>query len=47
MELIIHGTGTMGSILKECVQNKNITITGFADELSNEKGDVIIDFSHF
>ena len=47
MELIIHGTGTMGSILKECAQNKNITITGFADELSNEKGDVIIDFSHF
>lgn len=47
MELIIHGTGTMGKILKECATNKNINITGFADELTDEKGDVIIDFSHF
>ena len=48
MEIIIHGTGTMGKILKETAeQSKNFTVTGFADELTNEKGDIIIDFSHF
>ena len=48
MEIIIHGTGTMGKIVKETAEQKeNFTITGFADELTNETGDVIIDFSHY
>lgn len=48
MEIIIHGTGTMGKILKETAEQKeNFIITGFADELTNETGDVIIDFSHY
>lgn len=47
MELIIHGTGTMGNVLKECAVNQGISVTGFADELSTESGDVIVDFSHY
>lgn len=48
MEIIIHGTGTMGKILKKTAeQKKNFIIAGFADELTDETGDVIIDFSHY
>lgn len=47
MEVIIHGTGTMGEILKECCLNSGIQVSGFVDELSCEQGDVIIDFSHY
>ena len=47
MEVIIHGTGVMGSVVKECAKNQGIEVTGFADELSTEKGDVIVDFSHY
>lgn len=47
MEVIIHGTGVMGSVVKECAKNQGIEVTGFADELSTEKGDVIMDFSHY
>lgn len=47
MEVIIHGTGTMGKIVKECCLNSRIQVSGFADELSCEQGDVIIDFSHY
>lgn len=47
MEVIIHGTGVMGSVVKECTKNQGIEVTGFADELSTEKGDVIVDFSHY
>lgn len=47
MEIIIHGTGTMGQIVNSCVQEHGLKVSGFADELSNERGDVIIDFSHF
>lgn len=47
MELIIHGTGVMGSILRERAVEYGIDISGFADELSDENGDVIIDFSHY
>lgn len=47
MEIIIHGTGAMGTILKECCQNQGIKINGFTDELSDESGDIIIDFSHY
>lgn len=48
MEIIIHGTGAMGKILRETAEEKeDFTVTGFADELICEKGDVIIDFSHF
>lgn len=47
MEIIIHGTGAMGRLIKETAENnENIRITGFADELTTETGDVIIDFSH-
>lgn len=47
MEIIIHGTGTMGKILQECCKNQELVVSGFADELTNEKGDIIIDFSHY
>lgn len=47
MEIIIHGTGTMGKILHECCKNQDLVVSGFADELTNEVGDVIIDFSHY
>lgn len=47
MEIIIHGTGAMGTIVSQTALEKNITVSGFADELTNETGDVIIDFSHF
>lgn len=47
MEVIIHGTGVMGSVVKECAKNQGIEVTGFVDELSTEKGDVIVDFSHY
>ncbi|MCI6152803.1 MAG: 4-hydroxy-tetrahydrodipicolinate reductase [Fusobacterium perfoetens] len=48
MELIIHGTGAMGTVVSDLAfQDKEIKITSFADELTTEKGDVIIDFSHF
>ena len=47
MEVIIHGTGVMGNVVKECAKNQGIEVTGFADELSTEKGDVIVDFSHY
>lgn len=48
MEIIIHGTGVMGKLIKETVENnKNMRVTGFADELTVETGDVIIDFSHY
>lgn len=48
MNIIIHGTGTMASILSTTIKDsqKHI-VTGFADELINEIGDVIIDFGHF
>ncbi|MFK4784954.1 4-hydroxy-tetrahydrodipicolinate reductase [Fusobacterium sp. MFO224] len=48
MDIIIHGTGAMGKVVSDLVKEKeNLNITGFADELTNEKGDIIIDFSHF
>ena len=48
IKIIIHGTGVMSSILKSVAQvEEDLEITGFADELTNEKGDIIIDFSHF
>lgn len=51
MEIIIHGTGKMGNVLLDLIKEKqDITkdkITGFCDELTDEEGDVIIDFSHF
>ena len=47
MEIIIHGTGTMAGIVVECCKAQNISVTGFADELTVESGDVIIDFSHY
>ena len=48
MKVIIHGTGVMSSMLKEVIEKEGeLEITGFADDLTNEKGDIIIDFSHF
>lgn len=48
MEIIIHGTGAMGRLIKETGENhKDVKITGFADELTAETGDIIIDFSHY
>ena len=48
IKIIIHGTGVMSSILKSVAEEEeDLEITGFADELTNEKGDIIIDFSHF
>lgn len=48
IKIIIHGTGTMSSILKTVAEaEEDLEITGFADELTEEKGDIIIDFSHF
>ena len=48
MEIIIHGTGAMGRLLKEIAESyEGIKITGFADELTDETGDIIIDFSHY
>ena len=48
MKVIIHGTGVMSSILKEVIEKDGeFEITGFADDFTNEKGDMIIDFSHF
>lgn len=48
MDIIIHGTGAMGKIVSELIENdENLRVSGFADELTEEKGDIIIDFSHF
>ena len=48
MKVLIHGTGVMSSILKEVIEKDGeLEISGFADDFTNEKGDVIIDFSHF
>lgn len=48
MEIIIHGTGAMGRLLKEMAESyEDIKVTGFADELTDETGDIIIDFSHY
>ena len=47
-KIIIHGIGTMGTILKNIVEkDDSLELAGFADNLTNEKGDVIVDFSHF
>ena len=48
IKIIIHGTGTMSSILKSVAETEEyLEVSGFADDLTNEKGDIIIDFSHF
>lgn len=48
IKIIIHGTGTMSSILKSFAEaEEDLEVSGFADDLTNEKGDIIIDFSHF
>lgn len=48
IKIIIHGTGTMSSILKNVIETeKDLEVSGFADDLTNEKGNIIIDFSHF
>ena len=48
IKIIIHGTGTMSSILKNVIEaEEDLEVSGFDDDLTNEKADVIIDFSHF
>ncbi|MGF6906339.1 4-hydroxy-tetrahydrodipicolinate reductase [Fusobacterium sp. PH5-44] len=48
MNILIHGTGTMASILSDTIKDgKKHIVSGFADELTSETGDVIIDFGHF
>lgn len=48
MNIIVHGTGSMGSVVSDLIkEDQSLNISGFADELTEEKGDVIIDFSHF
>ncbi|MBW5408803.1 4-hydroxy-tetrahydrodipicolinate reductase [Brachyspira hampsonii] len=48
MKVLIHGTGVMSSILKEVIEEEGeFEISGFVDDFTNEKGDMIIDFSHF
>ena len=48
MEIIIHGTGAMGNLIKAMGESyENTKITGFTDELTDETGDIIIDFSHY
>lgn len=48
MDIIIHGTGAMGKEVSNLIaDDKNLNLSGFADELTNENGNVIIDFSHF
>ena len=48
MKVMIHGTGVMSSILKDVIEkDKELEITAFADDFTDEKGDIIIDFSHF
>ena len=38
----------MSSILKNVIEaEEDLEVSGFADDLTNEKGDIIIDFSHF
>ena len=45
MEIIIHGTGAMGRLLKEMAEGyEDIKVTGFTDELTDEAGDIIIEF---
>lgn len=48
MNIIVHGKGAMGKILKSIIEeDDNLNLTGFTNNLKDEKGDVIIDFSHF
>ena len=48
MNIIIHGTGTMAKIVDNTIkEDGKHQVSGFADELSNERGDMIIDFSHY
>ena len=48
MKILIHGTGVMSSILKEVIEEEEgLEVSGFADDFTDEKGDIIIDFSHF
>ena len=48
MKILINGTGVMSSILKEVIEEEEgLEVSGFADDFTDEKGDIIIDFSHF
>lgn len=48
MNIIIHGTGSMGRVVSDLIkEDQRLNVSGFSDELTEEKGDVIIDFSHF
>ena len=48
MKIMIHGTGVMSSMLKEVIEKDGeFEISAFVDDFTDEKGDMIIDFSHF
>lgn len=48
MRIAVHGTGTMGKIVKELGGEKIVAFIDSIEEIDiNEKIDVVIDFSHF
>ena len=48
MRIAIHGTGTMGSLIKEIGENKIVAFVNDINEIDkNIEVDVVIDFSHF
>ncbi|WP_297432048.1 4-hydroxy-tetrahydrodipicolinate reductase [uncultured Cetobacterium sp.] len=48
MKIAIHGTGTMGKIIRDVGDDKIVAFVDDIEEIDiNEKIDVIIDFSHF
>lgn len=48
MKIAMHGTGTMGKIIRDVGDNKIVAFVDNIEEIDiNEKIDVVIDFSHF
>lgn len=48
MKIAIHGTGTMGKIIRDVGNDKIVAFVDDIEEIDiNEKIDVVIDFSHF
>lgn len=48
MNIVIHGTGAMGTVLREILKDEVIAFVDNIDEVSEDKKvDVVIDFSHY
>lgn len=48
MKIAMHGTGTMGKIIRDVGDNKIVAFVDNIEDIDiNEKIDVVIDFSHF